>query len=94
MAANSNVRLSARVFGTVQGVGFRYRTARKAEELGLSGLAENLDDGSVAVTAEGPEEAVAGLLAWLRSAHTPGRVERVEEDISAAQGGFEGFNAR
>lgn len=94
MDPEGSVRLTARVFGLVQGVGFRYWTARTAENLELAGLAENLDDGSVAITAEGPEDRVLELLAWLRSGDAPGRVERVEDQLSAAQGGFEGFKAR
>ncbi|WP_411375669.1 acylphosphatase [Arthrobacter sp. MPF02] len=87
------VRLSARVFGVVQGVGFRFWTMGKAEELGLSGEVRNLDDGSVAVVAEGPEPQVRALLDWLNSGRTPGRVERVEDDLSAADGSFHGFRA-
>ena len=56
------VRLTARVFGVVQGVGFRYWTMGKADELGLSGEVRNLDDGSVALVAEGP--AAGGKEAW------------------------------
>lgn len=88
------VRLSARVYGVVQGVGFRFRTQGRAEELGLTGTVENLDDGSVAVLAEGPEEQVSGLLDWLRSSEAPGRVERVEQAFTAAEGTFQGFSAR
>lgn len=88
------VRLTARVFGVVQGVGFRYWTMGKAEELGLTGEVENLADGSVSLVAEGPQWKVNELRAWLSSERTPGRVERVEESISAAEGGFRGFRAR
>lgn len=88
------VRLSARVFGVVQGVGFRFWTMGKAEELGLTGEVRNASDGSVAVVAEGPEAQVRALLDWLKSDRTPGRVERVEESLTAAQGGFHGFRAR
>lgn len=88
------VRLSARVYGVVQGVGFRFRTMGKAEELGLAGTVENLGDGSVALVAEGPEEQVSALLDWLRSSHVPGRVERVEHAFTAAEGTFQGFSAR
>ncbi|HEU4667733.1 MAG TPA: acylphosphatase [Arthrobacter sp.] len=88
------VRLTARVFGVVQGVGFRYWTMGKAEELGLTGEVENLADGSVAVVAEGPQWKVNELRTWLNSEHTPGRVERVEDSISAAEGNFRGFRAR
>jgi acylphosphatase len=88
------VRLEARVFGVVQGVGFRFRTMGKAEELGLTGEVKNLDDGSVSVVAEGPQWEINELRAWLNSRHAPGRVERVEDSISAAEGGFRGFRAR
>ena len=89
-----DVRLSARVFGVVQGVGFRFWTMGKAEELRLTGLVRNLDDGSVSVVAEGPQQQVQELLDWLRSEKAPGRVERVDESISAAEGSFRGFSAR
>lgn len=33
------------VYGSVQGVGFRYSTQREAMQLGVTGYARNLDDG-------------------------------------------------
>lgn len=92
--SSDQVRLSARVFGVVQGVGFRFWTMGKAEELGLTGEVRNVDDGSVAVVAEGPEHKVRELLDWLNSDRTPGRVERVEDKLSAAEGAFRSFRAR
>ncbi len=89
-----DVRLSARVFGVVQGVGFRFWTMGKADELSLRGVVKNLDDGSVSIVAEGPEERVQELLDWLRSANAPGRVERVEESFSPAEGSYRDFRAR
>jgi acylphosphatase len=89
-----DIRLSARVFGVVQGVGFRFWTMGKADELALKGVVKNLDDGSVSVVAEGPQEQVQQLLDWLRSEKAPGRVERVEEAISEAEGSFRDFRAR
>jgi acylphosphatase len=91
---NGDIRLSARVFGVVQGVGFRFWTMGRAEELGLTGVVKNLDDGSVSVVAEGPQHLVQELLDWLKSDNTPGRVERVEDTLSAAEGDFRGFRAR
>jgi len=55
---------------------------------------KNLDDGSVSIVAEGPEQQVQKLLAWLKSENAPGRVERVEDAISAADGSFRDFRAR
>lgn len=91
---SEQVRLSARVFGVVQGVGFRFWTTGKAEELGLTGEVRNVDDGSVAVVAEGSESQVRELLDWLKSDRTPGRVDRVEDQLSAAEGSFRSFGAR
>lgn len=88
------VRLTARISGVVQGVGFRYWTMGKAEELGLTGEVKNLDDGSVALVAEGPQWKIHELRAWLHSDATPGRVEQVEDLISPAEGNFHGFRAR
>lgn len=86
-----SVRLDARVFGMVQGVGFRYWTMGTAEDLGLSGEVKNLDDGSVSVVAEGPRSQVRKLLDWLNSDRTPGRVERVDSSMSEAGGEYRGF---
>ena len=88
------VRLDARVFGMVQGVGFRYWTMGTAEELGLSGEVRNLDDGSVSVVAEGPGPQVRKLLDWLNSDRTPGRVERVDDSLTQPSGSFRGFRVR
>ncbi|PVZ53658.1 acylphosphatase [Arthrobacter sp. H-02-3] len=89
--AGEPVRLNARVSGVVQAVGFRYWTVRKAEDLGLTGTVRNNDDGSVGIVAEGPQPLVLELRRWLRSAEAPGRVEDVQESVSAATGAFTGF---
>ncbi|MCU1532358.1 MAG: acylphosphatase [Arthrobacter sp.] len=85
------VRLTARVDGAVQAVGFRYGTVRKAEELGLTGTVRNNDDGSVGIVAEGPQARVLEIRRWLRSPEAPGRVETVDESVSGATGEFTGF---
>ena len=58
--------IRAVVTGTVQGVGFRDATRRRALELGVMGWVRNGGDGSVAVHAEGPSDAVDALVAFLR----------------------------
>ena len=88
------VRLTARVEGLVQGVGFRDYVRTRGRRLGLVGTATNLPDGSVEVVAEGPEEACRALLELLVTGHTPGRTDRVEHTWSAAQGGLAGFLRR
>jgi len=56
-------RILAIVSGRVQGVGFRWATLEKAENLGLSGSVRNEPDGTVRVEIEG--ERAEELLAWL-----------------------------
>ncbi len=52
--------------GTVQGVGLREATRRRAGELGVMGWVRNADDGTVAVHAEGPSSAIEALITFLR----------------------------
>ena len=88
------VRLTAWVHGRVQGVGFRWWTRSRALELGLSGYAKNQPDGRVLVVAQGPRTAGAALLALLNGGDTPGRVDTVVADWSAAGEGITGFSER
>ncbi|WP_284977572.1 acylphosphatase [Arthrobacter sp. fls2-241-R2A-200] len=90
MAADQ-VRLTARVTGVVQGVGFRYGTARKARELALKGTVRNTTDGAVELIAEGQVAEVENLAGWLHSKHAPGRVEDVDFRIAEATGEFDDF---
>jgi acylphosphatase len=88
------VRLTALVSGRVQGVGMRWWTRTRAQQLGLVGWAANRDDGRVEVVAEGPEAACRALVEALRSRAGPGWVTAVTERWEAPQGGLEGFVAR
>ena len=92
---SEDVRLVAWVRGHVQGVGFRWFTRAKALEIGgLSGFALNLGDGRVQVVAEGPRKGCEGLLEWLQSDDTPGRVDGVTEIWDTPRGGYDGFAIR
>ena len=93
-----DVRLTAWVHGTVQGVGFRWWTRCRALELGLTGYAANQSDGRVRVVAQGPREAGEKLLALLEGGHSwpaqPGRVDKVVAEWSSADERFDGFVER
>lgn len=66
------------VHGRVQGVGFRYSTQAQAQQLGLTGYARNLDDGSVEVLACGDSAQLEQLLTWLKAGGPrSARVDRV-----------------
>jgi acylphosphatase len=70
--------LHAIVYGRVQGVSFRYYTAREAERLHLRGWVQNLPDGTVEVEAAGEAAALDEFLSWLQHGPPPARVARVE----------------
>lgn len=94
---SDDVRLTARVSGWVQGVGFRWYTMTMAQEFGLVGSARNLSNGDVEVIAEGPSVECLKLLTWLkgggpRSVRLPGRVDSVSADWGPARGGLRRFN--
>lgn len=70
------------VSGRVQGVWFRDTTRRKAEQLGVSGRAANLADGSVEVIACGEPWAVDELCNWLWEGSPMSKVSDVRcEDV-------------
>lgn len=54
-------------YGNVQGVGFRYVSARKARELGLVSWVRNEYDGSVTMEVQGEEVKIDRLLQHLMS---------------------------
>jgi DNA ligase D-like protein (predicted 3'-phosphoesterase) len=58
--------IRAVVAGTVQGVGFREATRRRAIELDIKGWVRNEADGTVAAHAEGMAPAIEGLISYLR----------------------------
>jgi acylphosphatase len=86
MVSGQPVRMSARVGGRVQGVGFRFFVRRVALRLGLRGHALNLPDGTVEVVAEGPRETCERMIDALRGRGTPGRVDQVTVEWSEATG--------
>lgn len=71
-----------RVWGLVQGVGFRYFTRERALQLGLRGHAYNLEDGSVEILICGPEQSVQMMLGWLERGPRTAEVTRMEYEAA------------
>ena len=88
----SQERLTARITGHVQGVGFRWWVRRQAETLRLTGWIMNADsERSVDVVAEGPSEGLDRLERMLHEGPSAARVASVEARRSPASGEFEHF---
>jgi len=75
MSAREAIRATVR--GSVQGVGFRDATVRRARALGVLGWVRNGGDGEVLVHAEGPPDAVSALEAFLREGPRAAQVQEV-----------------
>lgn len=65
MASNhliENKAVKIIVSGRVQGVGFRYFIARRADEIGINGYVKNLFNGDVEIYAEGRKELLEDIV--------------------------------
>jgi acylphosphatase len=87
------VRCNVIVHGRVQGVGFRYSLARRAESRGVAGWAANRPDGTVEVVLEGERDAVESLVRWCEQGPPGASVERVEVSEEEPEG-LTGFATR
>jgi acylphosphatase len=87
-------RLTATVYGIVQGVHFRNHTHRQAVQLRLTGWVANQPDGTVKIVAEGPDEPLDQLVRWLHRGPPAARVDRVDATWAEATGEFHNFTIR
>lgn len=88
------IRVSVRIEGRVQGVGFRHFTYKAATEMGLTGWVRNLADGAVEAVAEGPREQVESWLEQLRQGPPSSRVGGLTIRRSASEEAFDRFEVR
>lgn len=79
-----------RIFGRVQGVGYRAWLTRVAEENGVDGWARNRADGTVEAILHGPPESVEAVVERCHHGPRLARVERIERsaDRSTPAPGF------
>jgi len=85
--------VSITVFGKVQGVGFRFYTKKKADELNLTGWVKNMRDGSVYIEVEGENQDVDTFIDWCRQGPEWAQVIKSQIQTLPIQG-FTGFSIR
>lgn len=71
------MQIHIKVFGRVQGVGYRAWTVRQAKKLNLCGFVRNRRDKSVEIWAEGEIEAVNALLEMCKKGPSWARVDQI-----------------
>lgn len=82
-----------KVFGKVQGVGFRYHARQVALRFGVSGFVKNKVDGTVYAEVEGASLAVDLFCEWCRKGPDWARVSEVNICHLPVQG-FTGFEIK
>jgi acylphosphatase len=87
-------RLHAIVHGRVQGVNFRYYTARTAQGLDLTGWVANRWDGAVETVAEGKRTVLDEFLTFLHHGPPSAWVQQVDAEWQTPTGEFEHFRVR
>ncbi|WP_457153682.1 acylphosphatase [Mesorhizobium sp. P5_C1] len=83
--------IRARVYGNVQGVGFRIWVRGEATSLGLAGWVRNEADGSVTTQIAGLDEAVSTMIGRLWKGPSEASVSRVDVEELAAGNASVGF---
>lgn len=66
-----------KVYGKVQGVGFRYSALQAAGRYGVAGWVRNEFDGTVELFIEGDTEKVDRFLSWIKKGPTGSYVRQV-----------------
>ena len=84
-------RVNIKIYGDVQGVGFRDAIYWKARRLQVAGFVMNEPDGSVYAEAEGDEEALIKFVEWCKKGPSTAKVSKVETEWTEAGGKFSGF---
>jgi acylphosphatase len=87
-------RAHVRVFGRVQGVGFRYWAADEARRRGLRGWVRNLDSGGLEAIFQGARGAVEDMLRWCHEGPDGAYVRDVRVAWDEPLEPFSGFEIR
>jgi len=66
------------ISGKVQGVWFRHHTRETANQIGINGSVENLNDGTVRIIATGTEEQLNQLATWCKKGSPLSRVDQIK----------------
>ena len=80
-----------RVYGKVQRVGFRRYVLDLAQDLGLTGFAKNLPDGSIEIFVQGEKEQLSKFVGMVKQSPLPAKVVEVKEDKSVLNPEISGF---
>lgn len=84
-------RLTIKIYGQVQGVGFRYQARETANKLGIHGWIKNSSDGSVEAVLEGEENNLKEFINWCYNTDKFQGIKKTKESWEGATGEFKTF---
>ena len=87
-------RTNIRIYGRVQGVGLRARIKTAADETGIRGTVENLDDGSVLVECEAEQANVERLVQQIRDQAELATITDMQIEEGSPATGLGGFKIK
>lgn len=87
-------RLEAKVFGIVQGVGFRFYVHYYAKKYNILGYVKNNLDGTVSFVGEGSEDDLKKILEHLKQGPTGAIVKEVKFEWKEFMNEFKDFNIK
>jgi len=88
------IQYEIKVTGRVQGVGYRYFAAKKANEMGITGWVKNSVDGSVIIVAQGIEEEIKTFTDYLYIGPTRCRIDQVTKVKFNTLANFDNFSVK
>lgn len=84
-------RLTLKIHGLVQGIGYRYLSQNEAKKRGFTGYVRNLDDNAVEIVAEGEEKSLKDFINWCYNGVGSAQVSNIEQSWSEMTGEFSDF---
>ncbi len=81
-----------KIYGRVQGVGFRYFTLQKANLLDIKGFVKNMPDGSVYVLAQGDDEKIEIFKNYLKRGPSFSHVKKIVSEVVDLNSQYKNFN--
>jgi len=87
-----SIRAHILISGRVQGVSFRAKAQKVAQEFGVSGWIQNLSDGRVEAVIEGREDKVEQMIEWAKRGPFLAKVDNIDIEWQEYKGEFNNFD--
>ncbi|MFO8084841.1 MAG: acylphosphatase [Desulfobacterales bacterium] len=89
-----HVRAHAIISGKVQGVFFRMKTQKTAQNHGVSGWVKNKRNGTVEAVFEGEKNSVDSVIQWCKNGPAGSKVDDIDLEWEPYSGEFTEFSIR